>query len=123
MMPGPLVVAHGRRAGIGQQVDRDLLGRDAEDVEAGLLEERLALPPRTSARSGSTILMRKGSIGRLDVGHRYPPSLPAGPDGASQNAVNLRNWRNRASTRPASSVSRSRSMPKSSMANEAMTLP
>ena len=60
---------------------------------------------------------------RLDVGHRILPnrSRLAGAD-VSQNVVSLRNWRNRASTRSRSSV-RKRPMPKSSMANEAMTLP
>ena len=35
---GPLVIGHGRGAGVGQEVDEDVLRRNGEDVVAGLLE-------------------------------------------------------------------------------------
>ena len=84
----------------------------------------VSLSRREVDRSGSTILMRKGSMGGLMSAMRILPSRarPRRERRVSQNVVILRNCRNRASTRSRSS-DRKRPIPKSSMANEAMTLP
>jgi len=43
---GPLSVRHGRRTRVGEQVDRDQLGRNVEQVVAGLAQRRLSLLQR-----------------------------------------------------------------------------
>ena len=40
---GPLLVAHRRRAAIGQEVDEHVLGRDLKRIEVGISEDRFTL--------------------------------------------------------------------------------
>ena len=58
---GPLVRGHGAGAGVGEQVDQDIVGGEEEQVVVGGFEQLLALR-RVVQRRGSTLLMRKGSM-------------------------------------------------------------
>jgi len=51
----PLRSGHGACSRIGEQIDEDILGRNLEQVEAGLFEELFALLTR-DVRSGSDAL-------------------------------------------------------------------
>ena len=70
-MPAHWSDGHGARAGVGQQVDEHVLGLEQEEVVAGSVQRRLALA-RESARIGSTVLMRNGSMMVLKVMERTP---------------------------------------------------
>ena len=59
---GPLFGGHGAGAGIGQQVDQDVAGVDEEQVVAGLLRGSARAPRGVVWCSGSTLLMRNGSM-------------------------------------------------------------
>ena len=59
---GPLVRGHGAGAGIGEQVDQDIVGGQKEQVVVRGFEQLLALLQRVVQRMGSTLLMRKGSM-------------------------------------------------------------
>ena len=59
--PGPLAVAHRRRARVGQQVDVDVLAAEQERVVAGLGEGARRAGRRVVTVSGSTILIFQGS--------------------------------------------------------------
>ena len=58
----PLFGGHGAGAGIGEQIDQDVAGVDEEQVVAGLLRGSASRSSGVVWRSGSTLLMRKGSM-------------------------------------------------------------
>ena len=58
----PLLGGHGAGAGIGEQVDQDVARFDEEEVVAGLLRGSARAPRGVVWCSGSTLLMRKGSM-------------------------------------------------------------
>ena len=53
---------HGAGAGVGEQVDQDVVGGEQEEIVVGGLEEVVRVAARVVQRMGSTLLMRKGSM-------------------------------------------------------------
>ena len=88
--PGPLAVAHGGRAGVGQQVDVDVVRAEQERVVAGLVERRDPLLagghlerldhldlPGLGPGAAAVLLAHGVEAGRAFLGHRGAPAWAA----------------------------------------------
>jgi len=70
--PGPLVVAHGRGARIRQEIDRDFIGRNLENVVPRLLQEGFPFPADRH-RNGLDDFDPERLQRRPDIGHSPSP--------------------------------------------------
>ena len=59
---GPLVGGHGAGAGVGEQVDEDIVGGEQETSCSSAASSSCSRCLRVVQRMGSTLLMRKGSM-------------------------------------------------------------
>ena len=75
---GPLMSRHGAGAGVGEQVDEDIVSGQEEEVVVRGLEKGFALG-RVVQRMGSTLLMRNGSMIVLAIMRGLSKRVAASP--------------------------------------------